>query len=162
VVESGEHPIALILSRQKLPVLPGTADRAVVGVDRGAYVLLDAPDGDPDVVLIGTGSELQHCVRAAEELAEEGWAARVVSMPSWDRFEAQDEAYQDHVLPPGLPVVAVEMGTSFGWERYADLAVTVDTYGASAPAEKVIAEYGFDADSVVEAALLLLDDDGED
>ncbi len=162
VVESGEHPIALVLSRQKLPVLDGTAELAVRGLERGAYILRDAPDGDPDVVLIGTGSEVQHCITAADELAQEGWAARVVSMPSWDRFEAQDESYQDHVLPPGLPVVAVEMGSSFGWERYADLSVTVDTFGASAPAEKVIAEYGFDADSVVEAALLLLDDDGED
>jgi transketolase len=162
VVEAGEHPIALVLSRQKVPVLVGTHERAVRGVARGAYVLSDAADGDPDVILLGTGSEVQHCVAAASQLADEGWSARVVSMPSWDLFEAEDESYQESVLPTGVPVVAVEMGSSFGWERYADLAVTVDTYGASGSSDKVIAEYGFDADSVVEAALLLLDDDGED
>jgi transketolase len=161
VMESGEHPIALVLSRQKLPVLKNTAARAVAGVQRGAYVLEDCTTDGPDVVLVGTGSEVQHCVTAASVLREEGYDVQVVSMPSWDLFEAQDEDYQETVLPMGVPVVAVEMGASFGWERYADLAVTVDTFGASGAADKLIEEYGFDADSVVEAALLLLDEDDQ-
>ena len=82
-------------------------------------------------------------------------------MPSWDRFDGQDEEYVESVFPTGVPVVACEAGTSFGWERWADLAVTVDTWGASAPAEKLMAEYGFGPDSVTEAALLLLERDDD-
>jgi transketolase len=161
VMESGEHPIALVLSRQKVPVLNGTSAKAARGVPRGAYVLEESASGDPDIVLLGTGSEVQHCVGAARVLRDEGYDVQVVSMPSWDLFEAQDEDYQESVLPMGVPVVAVEMGSSFGWERYADLAVTVDTFGASGAAEKIIEEFGFDADSVVEAALLLLEEDDQ-
>ncbi len=156
-----DGPVAMVLSRQKLPVLIGTAERSVDGVARGAYVLVDA-DGEPDVVLVGTGSEVQHCVAAAELLRTEGYKPQVVSMPSWDRFDEQDEDYFEEVFPSGVPVVACEAGSSFGWERWADLAVTVDTWGASAPAEKLMAEYGFGAESVFEAALLLLEADEED
>ena len=155
-------PTALILARQKSPVLVGTAERAIAGVERGAYVLVD-PTGDvPDIVLVGTGTEVQHCVEAAKRLREEGYDTQVVSMPSWDLFEATDEQYQEQVFPADVPVVACEMGSSMGWERFADLTVTVDTWGASAPADRLMSEYGFDADSVVEAALLLLEGDDDD
>jgi transketolase len=159
IVWAEEAPTALILSRQKLPVLPGTRDRAVIGVERGAYILVDAQNDEPDIVLVGTGSELQHCVAAAVKLREEGFDAQVVSMPSWDLFDAQEEDYADQVFPPGVPVVACEAGSSMGWERFADLSVTIDTWGASAPAEKLMEEYGFDADAVVEAALVILEGD---
>ncbi len=155
--ESG--PTGLILSRQKVPVLGGTKERANGGVERGAYILVDPRTDDPDVVLVGTGSELQHCVEAARRLAEEGFDAVVVSMPSWDLFDDQEEDYQDQVFPPGVPVVACEAGSSLGWDRFADISVTVDTWGASAPAERLMEEYGFDADAVVEAALLLLEEE---
>lgn len=160
-ITDAEGPVALVLSRQKLPVLVGTKERATEGVARGAYVLVDAEGAEPDVVLVGTGSEVQHCVIAAKNLAAEGYHAQVVSMPSWDRFDGQDEDYVESVFPSGVPVVACEAGTSFGWERWADLAVTVDTWGASAPAEKLMAEYGFGPDSVTEAALLLLEGDDD-
>jgi transketolase len=159
-LNDADGPVALVLTRQKVPVLQGTAERAEEGVARGAYVLV-APAERPDVVLVGTGSEVQHCVVAAERLISEGYQVQVVSMPSWDRFDAQDEDYVDEVFPAGVPVVACEAGTSFGWERWADLAVTVDTWGASGPAEKLMEEYGFGPDSVFEAALLLLEDDDQ-
>ena len=155
-------PTGLILARQKSPVLVGTAERAVAGVERGAYVLVD-PTGDvADIVLVGTGTEVQHCVEAARRLRDEGYDAQVVSMPSWDLFEATDEDYQEQVFPMDVPVVACEMGSSLGWERFADLTVTLDTWGASAPADRLMSEYGFDADSVVEAALLLLEGDEDE
>ncbi len=159
IVWAEEGPTALILSRQKLPVLPGTRERAVIGVERGAYILVDAQNDEPDIVLVGTGSEVQHCVAAAVKLREEGFDAQVVSMPSWDLFDTQEEEYVDQVFPPGVPVVACEAGSSLGWERFADLSVTIDTWGASAPAEKLMEEYGFDADAVVEAALVILEGD---
>jgi transketolase len=160
VINDSVGPVGMVLSRQKLPVLAGTAERSVDGVARGAYVLIDAKER-PDVVLVGTGSEVQHCVAAAAMLTTEGYSVQVVSMPSWDRFDEQDEDYVDEVFPAGVPVVACEAGSSFGWERWADLAVTVDTWGASAPAERLMAEYGFGPDSVYEAALLLLEGDEE-
>lgn len=161
IMQAESGPTALILSRQKLPVLEGTADRGKQGVSRGAYVLVDAPTDEPDVVLVGTGSEVALCVAAAKILAEEGFGAQVVSMPSWDLLDEQDEEYLESVFPSGVPVVACEMGSSFGWERWADLAVTIDTWGASAPAEKLYEEYGFVPESIVEAALLLLEGDEE-
>jgi transketolase len=154
-----EGPTALILSRQKLPVLADTKDRAIGGVERGAYVLVDPTTDEPDIVLVGTGSEVQHCVAAADKLREEGYDPMVVSFPSWDLFEAQEEDYQEQVFPPGVPVVACEAGASLGWERFADVCVTIDTWGASAPAERLMEEYGFDSDAVLEAALMLLEED---
>ena len=156
-VAADDGPVALVLSRQKVPVLAGTSELAESGVARGAYVLVAAEGDGPDVVLVGTGSEVQHCVAAAKLLDSEGWSAQVVSMPSWDLLDQQDEAYLDTIFPPGIPVVACEMGSSFGWERWADLAVTVDTWGASGPADQLFEEYGFTPESVAEAALMLLE-----
>jgi transketolase len=149
-------PTALILSRQNLPVLDGTAEHAV-DVDKGAYVLIDGGD-DPDLVLIGTGSEVSICVGAAGILEEQGVSARVVSMPSWDLFEAQGDHYQDDVLGVDLPVLSVEAATSFGWARWADASVSIETFGLSGTGAEVLAEFGFTADNVAEQALSLLED----
>jgi transketolase len=149
-----DGPTALILSRQELPVLEGTADGEV---DRGAYVLVEGGD-DPDVVLIGTGSEVTLCVEAAKLLAGQGVTARVVSMPSWDLFEAQDDDYQDLVLGPGAPTLSVEAASSFGWSRWADDSVAIDHFGLSGPGPEVMAEFGFTPEHVAERAQALLDE----
>jgi transketolase len=147
-----EGPSVLALTRQGLPPL---GDRPADAVSRGAYVLRDT-DGAPDVVLIGTGSEVQHCLAAADQLAGDGIAARVVSMPSWELFDAQDADYRARVLPPSVRArVAVEAGRSLGWERYVgDLGAVVglDRFGASAPAERLFEEFGFTADNVASVA----------
>jgi transketolase len=150
-----EHdgPTALILSRQDLPVLDGTAAGAV---DRGAYALV--PAEDPDLVLVGTGSEVALCVAAAELLAAEGLHAQVASLPCWELFAEQPETYQDSVLPPDVPTLAVEAGTTFGWERWADDALGIDRFGASAPGARVLAELGFTPEHVAERARQLIDD----
>ncbi|MHB1711494.1 MAG: transketolase [Acidimicrobiales bacterium] len=153
---NGEGPTALILSRQKLPVLPETTERAAAGVERGAYVLRD-PDGPaPEVVLIGTGSEVHVCLDAAGVLAEEGVAARVVSLPCWELFSLQGDAYRDAVLPPGVPRLSVEAASSFGWDRYADAFVAIDHFGASAPGEVNMEEFGFTPSHVAGRARQLL------
>ena len=145
-------PTAIILTRQNVPVLEGTAKPGQV--ERGAYVLIDAPD--PAVILAGTGSEVQLCVEAAGSLAEDGIASRVVSMPSWELFQQQPTTYQDEVLPPQIPVVGVEAGISFGWDRWADATVTIDQFGASAPGDQVMERFGFTASAVEAAARSLL------
>jgi transketolase len=149
-----DGPTGLILSRQNVPVLEGTAELAD-RVERGAYVLHD-PDPEPDVVLIGTGSEVAVCIDAAKELAERGYTARVVSMPSWELFEAQDEDYQDDVLGPGSPVLSVEAASSFGWSRWADDSVALDRFGASGKGADVLAFFGFTADNVADRAISLI------
>ncbi len=160
----GEEPTGLVLSRQELPVLAQTADRAAEGLPRGGYVLVDEPGmgdgGPPDVVLVGTGSEVHLCVEAAERLAGDGVRARVVSLPCWEWFEAQDAAYRASVLPPGVPRLAVEAGASFGWDRYADATVSIDTFGASAPGPLALEEFGFTAAHVAERAAALLEQGG--
>jgi transketolase len=153
-------PTALVLTRQNVPVLDGT-DGALV--ERGAYVLVD-PDGDgeADLVLIGTGSEVAVCVEAATKLADAGLRTRVVSMPSWDLFAAQPAAYQDSVLPPEVPTLAVEAGASLGWDRWADDSVSLDRFGASAPGAVALANLGFNPDNVAERARQLVHDLRED
>ncbi len=155
----GSGPVGLALSRQDLPVLAETADRAAAGVERGAYVLVDT-EGVPDIVLVGTGSEVQHCLAAAATLAGSGVRARVVSFPSWDLFERQDRDYRDSVFLPGVPVLSIEAGSTFGWDRYADDAIGIDHFGASAPVAVVMEKFGFTADHVVERARALLARDG--
>jgi transketolase len=151
ILEDLDGPAVLVLSRQDLPVLAGASDEGVV---RGAYVLRDPED--PEVVLIGTGSEVSIALAAAERLDADGVAARVVSMPSWELFEAQDEAYRDGVLPPGLPAVSVEAGVTLGWERWADRTVGIDRFGASAPGAEVLERLGITAGNVAGAARELL------
>jgi transketolase len=150
-------PTGLVLSRQDVPVLEGTAGAPV---EKGAYVLVDADD--PDVVLIGTGSEVAVCVGAAAQLAESGVVARVVSMPSWGLFEEQSDDYQASVLPPAVPTLAVEAGTAFGWDRWADDSVSIDRFGASAPGSEALAKLGYTPDNVAERARQLIDDLRED
>ena len=154
VAVNDNGPTALLLSRQDLPILEGTADRAD-DVARGAYVLHQGGD-DPDLILIGTGSEVHVCLEAAELLTGEGIAARVVSMPSWDLFELQDEPYQESVLPSDVPTLAVEAATSFGWDRWADDSVSIDRFGASAPGKVALEKLGYTPENVAERAKALL------
>ena len=150
----GDGPVALILSRQNTPVLPTTATRAVDGVAKGGYVIADADS--PDVVLVGTGTEVAVALEAAGTLAEEGRSVQVVSLPCWDRFDAQDQAYRDAVLPPGVPTVSVEAGVTLGWDRFADASVGIDRFGASAPGDVVLRELGITAEHVAAVARNLL------
>jgi transketolase len=152
-----QGPTAMILSRQKLPVLAETAERAAEGVPRGGYVLRD-PTGSPDIVLIGTGSEVQLCLAASDLLVEEGAAVRVVSLPSWELLALQDDAYVDLLLPVGVPRLSVEAASTFGWERYADDSIGIDHFGASAPGEKNMEEFGFTPEHVADRARRLLAD----
>ncbi|MGA3352163.1 MAG: transketolase [Acidimicrobiales bacterium] len=153
-----DGPTALVLSRQEVPVLEETSSLAAEGVARGAYVLVPGREAGkaPDVVLIGTGSEVQHCLGAAKLLGSGGVMARVVSFPSWDLFADEDAGYRDDVLPPGVPRLAVEAGASFGWERYADATVSIDRFGASAPGSVNMERFGFTADNVAARARELL------
>jgi transketolase len=154
--EQPSGPVALSLTRQKLPVLAGTAERARDGVRRGGYVLREGSDGRTDVVLIATGSELQLAFSAAEALEGDGIAARVVSLPCWELFEQQDEAYRNGVLPPDARKrVSVEVGVSLGWERWVGdegAVIGLDHFGASAPAGTIFERFGFTTDRVVDVA----------
>jgi len=151
-----DGPTALILSRQEIPVLAETVDRATTGVTRGAYVLSDSEGGMPQVVLVGTGSEVHVCLAAADLLASGGVRVRVVSFPSWELFAEQPDSYRVEVFPGGVPRLAVEAATSFGWERYADATVSIDHFGASAPGEVALEEFGFTAQNVATQATTLL------
>jgi transketolase len=155
-VQSKRGPVLLVLSRQAIPTLDRTKYAPAAGVAKGAYILSDAPGGKPDVILIGTGSELSLCVDAAEKLKAEGIQARVVSMPSTEIFEQQDQAYKDSVLPPNIIArVSVEMAATLGWERYVGLKgemVGMHSFGASAPWKDLQKKFGFVPDTVVAAA----------
>jgi len=150
------EPVALVLSRQALPTLDRSRYAPASGVARGAYVLATAGDGPPEVILLGTGSEVSLCVAAHERLVSEGIRCRVVSMPCWELFEEQDQAYRDAVLPPDVTArVAVEQASTFGWERYTGLAgrvIGMHTFGASAPLKELLTKFGFTVDAVVAAA----------
>jgi transketolase len=151
-------PTAIVCSRQKLPVLDRAALAPAAGVARGAYVLAEAPSGagDPEVILIATGSEVSLALDAHQRLVRDGIRSRVVSMPSWELFEAQPKTYRDQVLPPGVRArVSVEAAASFGWDRWTGAEGTIigiDRFGASAPGGTVLKELGFTADHVVVAA----------
>jgi len=161
-VEHRRGPTALALSRQKLPTLPGTADLARLGVRAGAYVIAEAttPDGTvtgPELILIATGSELHLAMAAREILTAEGIRTRVVSMPCWERFEAQPAAYRAEVLPPEVESrVSIEAGASLGWERWVrpdrGAIMAIDRFGLSAPAEHIFERFGFTVEHVVEVA----------
>jgi transketolase len=147
-------PVALAFTRQKLPTLAGTPERAREGLRRGGYVLREASGGSPQLILIATGSELQLAFAAAEQLEADGIPSRVVSLPCWERFEAQDQAYRDQVLPPAVRRrVSVEVGVSLGWERWVGdegAIIGLDHFGASAPAGTIFKELGFTADRVAD------------
>jgi transketolase len=150
------EPVALVLSRQALPTLDRTRYAPASGLARGAYVLADASGGNPEVLLIGTGSEVSLCVAAHESLTSEGIRSRVVSMPSWELFDDQPAEYRDSVLPPAITArVAVEQATTLGWERYVGSRgqiMGMKTFGASAPLKELQRKFGFEPARVVAAA----------
>ncbi|MFD2699499.1 transketolase [Paenibacillus shunpengii] len=159
-VENKKNPVALVLTRQNLPILAGTADAACEGIKRGAYVVSEAKDGKAVAQIIATGSEVQLAVKAQEALAEEGISVRVISMPSWDLFEKQDKAYKESVILPDVKArLAIEMAHPMGWEKYVGDAgdiLGISTFGASAPGDRVIKEYGFTVENVVSRIKALL------
>jgi transketolase len=156
IVGLKHQPACLVLSRQALPTIDRARYAAASGVGRGAYILSDAGNKAPAVILIGTGSEVSLCLDVYEKLKAEGIAARVVSMPSWELFEKQDQAYRDTVLPPAVTArVSVEEGSVIGWDRYAGnkgAMIGMHTFGASAPIKDLLVKFGFTPDKVFAAA----------
>ncbi len=154
-------PVGLVLTRQKLPVLDRTTLAPAAGTARGAYVLIDAKEGLPELILIATGSEVSLALEAHRQLAGEGIGSRVVSMPSWELFDAQSAQYRQAVLPPAVHArVSVEAGSPFGWERYvgpSGAIIGVDRFGASGPGPEVMARYGFTVEHVVATAKAVLE-----
>jgi transketolase len=150
------QPACLVLSRQPLLTFDRKHYAAAAGVARGAYIMADAEGGKPAVILIGTGSEVALCVEVYEKLKQEGIAARVVSMPSWELFEQQDQAYRDSVLPPGITArVSVEAGSVIGWDRYVGMngaRIGMHTFGSSAPITDLMKKFGFTSEKVLAAA----------
>jgi len=150
------QPACLVLSRQPLPTFDRKRYASAAGVARGAYVMADAENGKPAMILIGTGSEVSLCVEAYETLKQDGIAARVVSMPSWELFEQQDQAYRDSVLPPGITArVSVEAGSVIGWDRYVGMTgarIGMHTFGSSAPIKDLLKKFGFTPEKVLAAA----------
>jgi transketolase len=160
IIGLGHQPACLVLSRQALPTFDRARYAPAEGVARGAYVMADAEGGAADLILIGTGSELALCVEAHATLTREGVRARIVSMPSWELFERQDEAYRDGVLPPEVTArVSVEAGSVIGWDRYVGRSgsrIGMTGFGASAPIKDLMTKFGFTSDKVLEAARLQL------
>ncbi len=156
IAQLQHQPVALVLTRQNLPTLDRTKYAAASGTAKGGYILADAPGGKPDVILIGTGSEVSLCIEAYEKLKTEGIQARVVSMPAWKIFDRQDTAYKESVLPPSVTArVSVEMAATFGWEHYVGLKgqmIGMHRFGASAPLKDLLKFFGFTTDAVVAAA----------
>ena len=157
IIEKKYDPVALILTRQAIPTLDRSKVAPASGLRRGAYVLSDATNGKPDVLLLATGSEVSLCLDAQEALRQKGAQARVISMPSWELFERQDEDYREAVLPSDVEArVSVENAARFGWERYVGLKgdrIGMRTFGASAPLKVLQQKFGFTVDAVVSAAL---------
>jgi transketolase len=160
ILQLKHEPVSLVLSRQAMPTLDRSKYAPASGVARGGYVLADSKGGKPQLILIGTGSELSLCVAAYEQLTVEGIRVRVVSMPSTDIFDRQEPSYKDSVLPPDITArVSVEAGSVFGWERYIGpngIAIGMTTFGASAPLKDVMKKFGFTTDHVVQAAKKIL------
>jgi transketolase len=160
-IATRERPIVLVLTRQKLPVLDlARYPDIAAGVPRGGYVLADADDGTrPDIILIATGSEVHLALNARDRLAGEGVGARVVSLPCWSLFQTQPEPYRKEVLPEGGPLLAIEAGVTLGWDSYLGPplpALGVDRYGASAPGDVVMREFGFTVENVCQHVNTLL------
>ncbi|HWE36319.1 MAG TPA: transketolase [Isosphaeraceae bacterium] len=156
IMQLTHEPVVLILTRQDVPTLDRTKYAPAAGLAKGAYVLADADDGKPEVLLMASGSEVQLCVDAFETLKADGIKARVVSMPSWELFEHQSQEYQDSVLPPSITArVSVEQASTFGWERFTGLTgarIGMHTFGASAPLKELQRKFGFTPERVVAAA----------
>ena len=159
-LETRDRPVALVLSRQALPTLDRSRYAPADGLRRGAYVLSDAPDGVPDLILMASGSEVALIVSAAERLRTQGVAVRCVSMPSWELFDDRSQGDRDAVLPPSVTArLAVEAGVAQGWRRYVGDSgdvLSVDRFGASAPGNEMLREYGFTVENVCARARALL------
>ncbi len=156
ILQLHHHPAVLVLTRQAVPTIDRVKYAPASGLARGAYVIADAPANDPEVILIGTGSEVALCLEAYELLASEGVRARVVAMPSWELFDEQTESYRESVLPSRVKArVSVEVASEFGWSKYTGSEghnVCIETFGASAPLKQLLKKFGFTADKVVAAA----------
>ncbi len=156
IMKLHHEPVALILSRQALPTVDRAKYGSAEGVAQGAYILADASDGKPDVLLMASGSEVSLCIEAYEQLKTEGIKARVVSMPSWELFEQQSEEYRASVIPPQITArVSVEQASTFGWARFTGLdgeRIGMRTFGASAPLKELQKKFGFTVENVVSAA----------
>jgi transketolase len=156
ILQLQSDPAVLILSRQALPTLDRSKYAPASGLSKGAYILADAKDGKPDLLLLATGSEVALCIQAYEALTAEGVQVRVVSMPSWDLFERQSQAYRDSVIPPDVTArVSVEEASTFGWSRYVGPmgeSIGMHTFGASAPLKDLQRKFGFTPERVVAAA----------
>ena len=156
IMQLKHEPAALVLTRQAVPTFDRTKYASAAGVPKGAYVLADAPDSKPQVILMSTGSEVQLCIAAYEQLKSEGIKARVVSMPSWAIFEKQSEEYKQQIFPADVKArVAVEQASTFGWSQYVGpqgKVIGMHTFGSSAPLKDVLKKFGFSPDKVVEAA----------
>ncbi|OAZ59841.1 Transketolase [Bacillus siamensis] len=159
-VQSQDHPTALVLTRQNLPTIDQQAEEAYAGVEKGAYTVSKAKTDSPDALLLATGSEVGLAIEAQAKLADENIHVSVVSMPSWDRFEKQSAEYKNSVLPPNVTKrLAIEMGSSFGWGKFTGLegdVLAIDRFGASAPGETIMKEYGFTAENVADRVKKLL------
>jgi transketolase len=159
-IQTRDRPVALILTRQDVPTLDRTQFAAADGLRGGAYVLSDAPNGRPDIILIATGSEVSLIVAAGQKLTENEINVRIVSMPSWELFDAQSRSYRDTVLPPSARArLAVEAGATQGWCKYVGGegdVIGVDHFGASAPGKVMMCEYGFTAENICKRALELV------
>ncbi len=156
IMELRHEPAALILSRQSLPTLDRSKYASAAGVSKGAYILADADDGRPEVVLLATGSEVTLCVEAYEQPEKDSVKARVVSMPSWELFEQQSQDYRDSVLPPEIAArISVEQASTLGWDRYVGphgRIIGMHTFGASAPQRDLQNKFGFTPEKIVSAA----------
>jgi transketolase len=160
IMQLHHQPAVLALSRQGLPTFDRTKYVSATGVSRGAYVMADSADGSPEIILIASGSEVALVIAAHETLAAQGIRSRVVSMPSWDIFEHQPQAYRDEVLLPKVKArIAVEQGSVLGWDRYvgpAGRVIGMKTFGASAPLKELDRKFGFEPERVVAVAMELL------
>jgi transketolase len=156
IMQLRHEPVALILTRQALPTLDRSRYAQAEGVAQGAYVLADASDGKPEVLLLASGSEVALCVEAYMQLTADGIKARVVSIPSWELFEQQSEEYRDSVIPPDVTArLSVEQASTFGWARFTGLSgarLGMKTFGSSAPLKELQKKFGFTSEKIVAAA----------
>jgi transketolase len=160
IMQLRHEPAALVLTRQAIPTFDRSKYAPASGVAKGAYILADAPDGKPELILMATGSEVSLCISAYETLTAEGRKVRVVSMPSWEIFENQSAEYRESVLPSPLTArIAVEQASTFGWSQYvghAGKVIGMKTFGASAPLKELLKKFGFTPEAVLQAAREML------
>jgi transketolase len=153
-----QGPVAIALTRQKIPVMDLEKELVLEGVSRGAYIVAETDDL-PDLILIATGSEVQLILEVSKRLQVEGIKARAISMPSWELFEEQSEEYRHSVLPPEIPTLAVEAGATLGWHKYVGnrgAIIGIDRFGASAPGDEVMRRFGFAVERIIEQSRSLL------